>query len=610
MNKRLLNSHGKTAPHLSRRAFLGGLGLGGLALATGARVPRAAAAQTPVPAGATAGEPLPSPFAIAARRALDGLLARLDPAAGFRPHFLLDLTGGGARLVHDDYWDGVDLGGRTIDALIRLRRIVGGDASDAERNLRNLFLSHQGALGLFYGDGGDATAVADTFCQSRALLGLTTLFASTGDAEVETRLQWLVKGLAQIAVGDADYRYFPGRAYRDGWRDYGLTKEEAYDRLDNFGYASQSALPLMEYYALRGYGPARDLAGRLLRHFIYHSGLVDAEGHFAGETHAGGYLGMAIAAVRYGVATGDGTYVAWADRLYRWVRANSSEFGWVPGPLGLGTAYFARWYNAAPRRTCETCSLADTLNLAILLAGQGHPEYWDDVERYARNQLLQNQFGSAEAVLGTEGCGRVPPDVQRALAGAWESFALPYRLLARPDDQRYVEGCCSGSGGRALSLVWEHGLEQRGADLYVHLGLSRDGPLARVTSYEPATGRLDVVPYAATALRLRVPSWAAPDSLTLWLDDAPRDVRREGGYVVVDQVPAGSRVSLRYNLVARTEAFTVNNETTTAHWRGGTVVDVDPDAGPVPLYHPRRASLLAAASRPNATAPSCTTPTA
>jgi DUF1680 family protein len=344
----------------------------------------------------------------------------------------------------------------------------------------------------------------------------------------------------------------------------------------------------MEYHALAGYAPALDLAGRLLRHFIYHSGLVDEDGHFAGETHAAGYLGMAIAAVRYGVATSDATYVEWADRLYRWVRANSSEFGWVPGPLGLNAPYFARWYNAPLRRTCETCSLADTLNLAILLAAQGHPEYWDDVERFSRNQLVQNQYGSAATVLGPEAGDDLPPDVQHALAGAWESFALPYRLLARPDDSRYVEGCCSGSGARALGLVWEHSLEQRDRVLYVHVGLSREGPQARVTSYEPTAGRLDVVPRTATALRLRVPSWAVPGSVTLWVNNAWRGARREGGYVVVDEVPAGSQVSLRYDLVARTESFTVNDETTSAHWRGGTVLDVDPDRGPAPIYRSHR----------------------
>jgi hypothetical protein len=571
---------------LSRRAFLGALGAGGAALAVGLHAPAGAAAQTTATLDAGVAVAPPSAFERAARLARDGLLARLDPAAAYRPRFQLDLTGEDARLVHDDYWDGVDLAGRTIDALIRLRRIIGGDASEAELGLRASFLARQGDLGLFYG-AGDTGDVADSFCQSRALLGLTAWLAATGDAAIEERLRRLVAGLAQIAVSNEDYSYFPGRGYRDGWLDYGLTKDEAFDHLDNYGYASQSALPLMEYYTLASYRPARDLAGRLLRHFVYYAGLVNDEGQFAGETHASGYLAMGIAAVRYGAATGDEAYLGWADRLYRWVRANSSEFGWVPGPLGLGADYFARWYQAPLRRTCETCSLADMLNLAILLATQGHAEYWDDVDRYARNQLLQNQFGSAEAVLSAAARGRVPPDVQRALAGAWESFALPYRLLARPDDRRFVEGCCSGSGGRALGLVWEHGLEQRGPVLHVHLGVSRDGPLAQVTSYEPAAGRLDVVPRAATALRLRVPTWAAPDSVSLWVDDTRRDARRDGGYVAVDPVPAGSRVSLRYDLIERVEAFTVNDETTLAHWRGGTVLAVDPDRGPAPIYQRR-----------------------
>ena len=586
------------APRVDRRGFLRSLGLGGLALALGARPQAAAAAAQPPRVGSPAkiGAAPADELQAAARRAREGLLARLDRAAGYRPHFLLDLSGEVARLIHDDYWDGVDLGGRTVDGLIRLGRVLGDGPGDAELQLRDYFLGRQGDDGLFYGDGPDDSQVADSFCQGRALLGLTTWFASGGDGEVEARLQGLVGGLAAIAVHRDDYSYFPGRRYRGGWLDYGLMGPYAYDGLDNYGYGEQCALALMEYHALSGDHAALQLAGRLLRHFVFHSGQVDPEGRFAGETHAGGYLPVATAALRYGVATGDETYVAWADRLYRWVRANSSEFGWVPGPLGLGAAYFERWYAAPVRRTCETCSVADALNLAILLASQGHTEYWDDVERYTRNQLLQNQFGTAEAVLGPEGCARAADDVQRAIAGAWESFALPYRLLARPDDRRLVEGCCSGSGARALGLVWEHAVERRGGTLYVHLGLTRDSALARVISHEPAAGRLDVVPRTPLALRLRVPTWAAADTVTLWVAGQQREPRREGPYVAVDEVAADTRVTLRYGLRERVEHFAVNDETTVAHWRGGTVLDVEPDTGPAPIYRPQRAALLARSS--------------
>jgi hypothetical protein len=586
-------SHGRV-PSVSRRAFLSAVGLGTVAVGAHLLASHVDAASSPLPAiagvqaapcGSSGSATSGTAFHAAAARGRDGLVARLNSVAGYRPRFQLDLTGDVARLVHDDYWDSVDLAGRTVDALVRLRRLLGGDPSDAELNLRDYFLGRQGELGLFYNDSAEPDGVvADSFCQGRALLGLTSWFASTGDAEVETRLQWLVDGLATIAVNEADYSYFPGRQYRSGWLDYALMAPGAYDHLDNYGYGGQCVLPLMEYYALSGYRPALDLAGRLLRHFIFHAGQVDADGHFAGETHASGYLPLATAAVRYGVTTGDESYVAWADRLYRWVRANSSEFGWVPGPLGLDESYFRIWYGTPVRRTCETNSIVDTIELAIALAGQRNPEYWDDAERFARNQLLQNQFGSAEAVLGVEACTRIDPNVRTAIAGAWESFALPYRLLARPDGQRVVEGCCSAAGSRGLGLVSEHALERRGSVLYVQTALSHSNAAADVVSYEPELGRLDVVPHAPLGLRLRVPSWAVPDTISVWVDGAQHDARREGSYLALDEVQPNSQVSLRYQLAERTEAFTVNDETTLAHWRGGTVLTGEPQQGLVPIY--------------------------
>ena len=87
--------------------------------------------------------------------------------------------------------------------------------------------------------------------------------------------------------------------------------------------------------------------------------------------------------------------------------------------------------------------------------------------------------------------------------------------------------------------------------------------------------------------RLRVPSWVAPGTAALWLDGAQRELRWDGTYLALDTVAAGSRVSLRYPLAERVEGFSVNDETTLAYWRGGTVVDVLPDQGPAPIYQRR-----------------------
>ena len=426
---------------------------------------------------------------LVAARAYHGLLARLDADAGYRPRFTLDLDAAQPALLHDDYWDSVDLAGRGVDSLLRLRRLLGvADAAEAEHGLRAYLLARQDADGLF---ANEATAaggeVVDVFCQSRALLGLVTWYASSGAAEIGDALDRLVAGLGAVAAHQGDGSYFPGVAYHGRWLDQELTGAGATDGRARYGYGALCAQGLLELYALTGHRPALELAGRLLQHFVEQAGLVSAEGHFVGETHAEGYLPLATAAVRYGAAVGDERYVAWAERLYRWVRANSSSFGWVPGPLGLDAAYFATWYGTPARRTCETCSLADAIELALTLAQHGYPAYWDDVERFARNQLVENQYGSAEATLGAEAAADADPSLLAALAGAWESFALPYRLLGRPDGRRLVEGCCSGSGARALSLVWEHAVNARDGTLAVHLGLTRETPWASVASHEPGT---------------------------------------------------------------------------------------------------------------------------
>lgn len=579
---RVLNiGHLRRGPaRCNRRAFLRGvaaLGFSSLAL-RGA--PRTWAATDPP----TALGPPASRWLAAAARAFDGLLARIDLEAGGRPYFLLDLEAEVPALVHG-YWDAVDMAGRSVDALLRLRPLLATEqGKEAELLLRQYLLGRQGSDGLFYNapDRDPAEEVVDTFCQGRALLGLTTWLAHTGDAVVEASIEACVRGLAAIAVRDGEYAYLPGQRWREGWLDQSLLAAGALDGRDNFGYSAQCALPLLEYHALTGSPAALDLAGRLLRHFVERSGQVDGDGHFAGETHASGYLPLACAAVRYAAATGDEGYLRWAERLYRWVLANSSQFGWVPGPLGLGETYFRAWYGAPPRRTCETCSLADTIELALLLARAGYTDCWDDVDRFARNQLLENQFGALAR--GRDLPLPDDPTVAAALAGAWESFALPYRLLARPDDRRLVEGCCSASGARALSRVWEHTLDYAADTLTIHLGLSRSSPWADVYSHEPQRGQLDIVLHVPLALRLRPPRWAPPDGLTLLLDEVPLPLEWDGDYLTVAQAPAGACLSLRYPLLDRQEGFAVNAETTLAFWRGGTVLDVLPDSGPVPIY--------------------------
>jgi hypothetical protein len=243
--------------------------------------------------------------------------------------------------------------------------------------------------------------------------------------------------------------------------------------------------------------------------------------------------------------------------------------------------------------TCETCALTDVLQLAIVLAQSGYPEYWDDVERYGRNQLLASQFPDATTFLSVD--ARQTPGA-RALAGSFASATLPTSLLGYlvTGTEPIVEGCCTGSGAKALHLLWEHAVEDRPEGLYVHLGFGSDREAAEVIGYEPYEGRREVRLRAARRVLIRLPDTARSEDAELWVDGARRDPVWRGAYADAGYLGAGQVAVLRYPLREVTERVEVNREMLTVHWKGSTVLEVSP-SGAIPVPY-RRAALVNAAT--------------
>jgi hypothetical protein len=204
--------------------------------------------------------------------------------------------------------------------------------------------------------------------------------------------------------------------------------------------------------------------------------------------------------------------------VFEWIRAHGTRYGWVPDAFGLGAAYYRYLYGRERLPpTCETCGLVDALELATVLAEQGHTAYWDDVERWTRNHLLASQLGSpASLALGLSAQAAVAPSpasvesahvhtptgalpaallaadardgpLARVVAGAFDSASLPTGLLGfrATGLTPVVEGCCACSGLRGLFLAWHHAVIEDRDGISVHLGLTRDSWWAEVVSHEP-----------------------------------------------------------------------------------------------------------------------------
>ena len=94
-----------------------------------------------------------------------------------------------------------------------------------------------------------------------------------------------------------------------------------------------------------------------------------------------GNLRTLVGGADYALYVGDPVLFSRVDAIYRYVRSQATRFGFLPEVIGRQGDIVAT----------ETCALMDYIGLAVTLANHGHPEYWCDVERVVRNQLIENQ---------------------------------------------------------------------------------------------------------------------------------------------------------------------------------------------------------------------------
>ena len=238
------------------------------------------------------------------------------------------------------------------------------------------------------------------------------------------------------------------------------------------------------------------------------------------------------------LVAGDRDLAAWCGRVYEHARTWTSSFGWLPDGLGFSPKdnFFAG--------TCETCALCDLIELAITLTEAGIGDYWDDVERYARNQLIEQQIREPARAIAPEILAQTTTPVEQILRGAFDSTAPPNSLLG--SNEGVVEGCCTPAGLRACFMVWDRIMSSRPDGVYVNLAISRDAPWARLTSAEPYRGELRLEVRQANAFFMRLPEWVDVDAARLTVDSNEQPIELRGRYIVLGELRPGQVVDVTY----------------------------------------------------------------
>ncbi len=507
----------------------------------------------------------------AAELAAKSLLRRLDRNANFRPFFDLSVKDGVMTANHAS-WDCVDMSSRFIDAWMLARQMFDWPLTEEEDAVKRYLLALQSPTdGLFYDQSlqsqGDPET-ADMFCQSRALMALTTWYLETGDQMVEERIERLIEGLWNVAAHQDDFCYYPGHRYSpNGW-----TGVSAYDAKDLGpgalpAYGVLQILPLMRYWESSESSAAIRLIRALTNFFVHHSAVVRPDGSFRGHLHSWGILPSTVGALKYAIALENEELMRWCAGVGNFIVANSSSFGWVPDGIDYDDGIL----------TGETCCCTDLIHLGLKLAEVGAVECLDFVEIMIRNQLLENQVRDVSHLKFAS------PEVEAMTLGAYDSWVAPNDLTGC--SELGLEGCCTASAIRAFYLAWAHAIEATGPQVRINLMMSRRSEWVDVASYQPWDGLLSVHAHKPCDVLIRMPGWMEGADIDVSVHGDTEPPRPDGSYLRFDEVSPGTRIDIGFPVRERHSTERIRGTEYHLTWRGVTLMKIDPPGKVYPIFN-------------------------
>ena len=245
--------------------------------------------------------------------------------------------------------------------------------------------------------------------------------------------------------------------------------------------------------------------------------------------------------------------------------------------------------------SCETCALMDFVGLAVTLANNGHPEYWGDVERMVRNQLVESQL--------VDGSWLKPgdkPDTEQfswrdigdRMVGGYAGWTSPTHFLAAREGlcwggpelrgkTRAFQNCCGGSGTHGFFIVWKNAARFENGTLSVNLHIDKLLPQAEIRCFQPYQGRLTIALKQDCKVRVRIPEFVTADEIKATSDRGEVKPRVWGNYLELGDRKAGEKLEVTYPLPVREEEIAIGNPGFRQYryrvtWKGDTVVRMTP----------------------------------
>jgi len=431
---------------------------------------------------------------------------------------------------------------------------------------------------------------------------MTTYYLRDPSGPWNEEIRKIVNGLWSIVINKGDYAYFPqGEFYpnrprvRDAAMPVGIWSSLV-------GWTIQG---LAQYHRVSGYEPAIDLAGKLARYLVHHGRYYGKNGEFlpnyAGEDggrvdekdgiqgfepgpvewkkyiHFQHHMVPLLGTLDHALAVGDQELAEFVRKAFEWAKTK--------GNIIVG--YFPENIDHDKPQMSELCEVGGMIGLALKFSVGGLGDYWDDADRWIRNQFAEGQLLQADWVY-------------RAVAGEPETTLdavvqtgdrVPERNIGAfagwPSANDWGSGimhCCTGNATRAIYYIWEHILSYDKGVLSVNLLLNRPSQWADIHSHIPYVGQVDVHVKKPCLLGVRIPEWVKPSDVDCRVNEEHRPVSWEGRYALIGEVQAKDAVNVTFPITERTVEVEIEGQHYILTLKGNEVVNIEPPGRNCPLY--------------------------
>ena len=322
--------------------------------------------------------------------------------------------------------------------------------------------------------------------------------------------------------------------------------------------------PLAETYRRFGNDTARDMARRIANYIIYHTDYFLPDGEWnchkgddwfaatIGHTHS--RLATIAGAIHVGLIEHDHDLITTMKTCYDWFVTNHCcDSGWSPEFLG-------RYGDA--NEGCETCAVMDQIKCCLALCDAGYHQYYQQAERIARNQLLENQlldthlFQQSVDKPDTDLSGY--HDVADMVRGGFAGWAGVNDFQGTCANNDNLMNCCGPAGIRAMYDIWNAIYTVDGSDIGVNIFMDRQGDELTITNRQPVDGIIDITVRTPCRLSLARRTWLNPADVTIDINGAPHRPAIRNGTIVLDNLKPGDRVCIHYPISDTIETTHVN----------------------------------------------------